>query len=138
MPQPNLLAVLVAGLVPMLVGMLWYGPIFGKKWLAYVGKTEEEIREDMNPVKSYGVTLVMSLLTAYVLAHVLIAFSLATGDTGLWAGMQTGFWVWLGFVFTSQWNEVGFADKEVGLWVLDTGASLVGLLIMGGILGAWN
>ena len=138
MPQPNMLAVLVAGLVPMAVGFFWYGPIFGKKWLGFVGKTEEQIQAEMNPLKSYGVTVVMSIITAYVLAHVLIAFTMATGDSGLTHGLLGGFWVWLGFVVTTQWNEVGFADKEIGHWLLDTGASLVNLLIMGAILALWT
>lgn len=137
MMEPNLLAVLVAGLVPMAVGFFWYGPIFGKKWMAFVGKTEEEIAAEMNPLKTYGVTVLMSILTAYVFAHVLLAFSSATGETGLMAGLQGGFWMWLGFVFTTQWNEVGFAGKEVGHWLLDTGASLLNLLIMGVILSLW-
>ncbi|MFT5145106.1 MAG: hypothetical protein ACI80V_001244 [Rhodothermales bacterium] len=137
MQEPNLLAVLVAGLIPMVVGAVWYGPLFGKKWLAFQGKTAEEVQAEINPLKTYGVTLVMSILTAYVLAHTLLAFASATGEVGLWAGLQGGFWVWLGFVVTAQWNEVGFAGKEVGHWLLDTAASLVGLLIMGAILALW-
>ena len=32
-PDLNYLAIVVAGIVPMIVGALWYGPIFGKRWL---------------------------------------------------------------------------------------------------------
>jgi Protein of unknown function (DUF1761) len=138
MEQLNLVAVLVAGLMPMVVGFFWYGPLFGKKWMAYMGTTEEQIKENMNPLKSFGVTTLMSILTAYVLAHSLAAFSAFLDTSGLWHGLQGGFWVWLGFVFTAQWNEVGFGGKEVGHWVLDTAASLVGLLLMGAILGVWT
>ena len=37
MHEVNLLAVLAAGIVPMVVGALWYGPLFGKRWLELMG-----------------------------------------------------------------------------------------------------
>jgi hypothetical protein len=30
----NPLAVLIATIVPMLLGFLWYGPVFGNAWMA--------------------------------------------------------------------------------------------------------
>ena len=44
MHEVNLLAVLVAGIVPMVVGALWYGPLFGKRWLQLMETTAEEIQ----------------------------------------------------------------------------------------------
>ncbi|MBO6780680.1 MAG: DUF1761 domain-containing protein [Rhodothermales bacterium] len=138
MESPNYLAVLVAGLVPMFIGFLWYGPLFGKKWMAYRGKTEEELQEEINPPKTYGVTVLMSIITAYVLSHVVWAFGAATGESGLMLGLQAGFWSWLGFVVTTHWNAVAFEAKELGHMILDTAAALVGLLIMGSILALWT
>ena len=51
MYEVNLLAVLVAGIVPMIVGFLWYGPLFSKRWLALMETTEEEIRKNFNPLE---------------------------------------------------------------------------------------
>ncbi len=31
--QINLLAVVVCAIASMVLGMLWYGPLFGKKWM---------------------------------------------------------------------------------------------------------
>jgi len=65
----NYLAVLVAALIPMAVGALWYSPaLFAKKWMALVGKTEEEMK-NVNPMKAYGISFLTSLIMAYVLAH---------------------------------------------------------------------
>jgi Na+/glutamate symporter len=42
----NYLAILVCGVVFMVLGALWYSPIlFGKKWMTFIGKSEEEIKE---------------------------------------------------------------------------------------------
>ena len=38
----NWFAVVAAVLVGFPVGYLWYGPLFGKQWMASVGLTEEK------------------------------------------------------------------------------------------------
>ena len=40
----NLLAILVAAATGFLIGGLWYGPLFGKAWMAEHGFTEEQLR----------------------------------------------------------------------------------------------
>lgn len=138
MPNPNLWAVLVAALIPMIVGSIWYGPLFGKMWMRMVDQTEEELKENFNPMKSYGVTFVMALIMAYVLVHILIAWEEAYGLAGVWVGMQGAFWVWLGFVLTIGWQAVAFEDKKLGVYWLNMLYNLVTLLAMGALLGAWR
>mgnify|MGYP002630416251 FL=1 len=134
----NYLAVFVAGLIPMIVGSIWYGPLFGKKWMELEGKTEEELRAKFNPLKSYGVTFVFALLMAYVLLHVLNAFSDAYGMSGLTAGIQGGFWVWLGFVLTIGWQQVAFSGQSLALWLINSLYNLVTLVCMGALLSTWQ
>jgi len=134
----NYLAVFVAGLIPMIVGSIWYGPLFGKKWMELEGKTEEELRAKFNPLKSYGVTFVFALLMAYVLLHVLNAFSDAYGMSGLTAGIQGGFWVWLGFVLTIGWQPVAFSGQSLALWLINSLYNLVTLVCMGALLSSWQ
>ena len=142
MYQPNLIAVLVAGLIPMVIGSVWYGPVFGQMWMNLTGKTEEEIRASMKPIKMYVVTFIMSLIMAYVLSHILEAFADAnpvTGlVTGLVAGMQGAFWMWLGFVLTVGYQAVAFEDKKLRLFGLNMAYNLVSLLAMGALLGVWR
>ncbi len=133
MEQPNLLAVLVAAFIPMVVGALWYGPLFGRKWMELMETTEAEIRSSFNPIKSYGGSLVASFLMAYVLAHILQAFEV----TGWLAGMEGGFWCWLGFILTFGWQSVAFENKKMSIYVLSMAYNLLTLLAMGALLGAW-
>ena len=135
---PNFLAVLVAGLIPMLVGSMWYGPVFGKKWLEMVGKTEEEIKENFNPIKAYVFSFVMSLIMAYVLAHILEAWNVAYATTGIWYGMQGAFWAWLGFALTIGYQHVAWNDQKLSLYALNMAYNLVCLLAMGALLGVWR
>lgn len=138
MYQPNLVAVLVAGLIPMIIGSAWYGPVFGGMWMKLMGKTEEEIQATMSPIKMYVVTFIMSLIMAYVLAHILESFADAYAVTGLMAGIQVAFWMWLGFVLTIGYQAVAFEDKKLRLFGLNMAYNLVSLLAMGALLGIWR
>ncbi len=69
MHEVNLLAVLVAGIVPMIVGFLWYGQLFGKRWLELMETTAEEIQKNFNPWKTHGASFVLALVTAFILAQ---------------------------------------------------------------------
>jgi hypothetical protein len=47
--MPNLVVVLIAAIVPMLVGFLWYSLLFSKPWMAVAGMTEEKIKGEICP-----------------------------------------------------------------------------------------
>lgn len=134
----NYLAVFVAGIIPMIVGMIWYGPLFGQKWMELIDKNEEELKAGFNPMKSYGVTFLFSILMAFVLVHILNAWSDAYGVAGAMIGIQGAFWMWLGFVVTVSWQNVAFSGQNAMVWVLNILYNLVSLIGMGILLGAWR
>ena len=65
--QVNLLAVLVGAVITMVLGFLWYGPLFGQMWMRMVGRSAEEI--EAAPTL-YIYSFVSALITAYVLAAI--------------------------------------------------------------------
>lgn len=71
MPQPNWLAILIASLIPMLVGFVYYHKnVFGKAWMDSLGIKEEDLKTSGMGV-IFGVSLLMSfLLSMFVLANV--------------------------------------------------------------------
>jgi hypothetical protein len=134
----NLLAVLVAAVATMVVGFLWYSPLlFAKPWMVLMGYDPddkaglEEMRKSAG--KSYAISFVASLVSAFVLAKVIDIF---TVNTVLY-GMKVGFAIWLGFVATVQLTEVLFAKKPMKLYLINTGYQLVCYLAMGAILAVW-
>ena len=131
--QINYLAVLVAALSSFVLGGLWYGPLFGKVWMAASGVTDADIKNTNFP-KVYGVTFVMSVIAAYVLAHIVSVFD-ARGVVG---GLQTGFWTWLGFMFTVKVTDALFNRVSFKLVWIDSGYRLVWSLVMGLILAMWR
>jgi len=134
MDQLNVLAVGVAGFIPMIIGMIWYSPVmFAKKWMALVGKTEDEIKKS-SPGKAYALSFVGSLVMAYVLAHII---QIAQANT-IGGGMQIGLWAWLGFVVTTSSATVLFEFRPAGLYYMNAAYNLACLLAMGALLGFWK
>ncbi|WP_276974679.1 DUF1761 domain-containing protein, partial [Flavobacterium filum] len=62
----NFYAILVAAISTLLVGFVWYGPLFGKAWMAETGFTEEELKKG-SMVKIFGLTFVFSLFLAMIM-----------------------------------------------------------------------
>lgn len=131
----NYWAVLVAALANMVVGSLWYGPLFGKLWMKLAGLTKESIKS-MGLTMAQAMTggLATSLLMAYVLAHFAGRWA-AMGAAGAW---QLAFWIWLGFVATTQAGSFLWEAKPFKLFILNAANSLVSLFAMALILVLWK
>ena len=144
MHDVNLLAVLVAGIVPMIVGMLWYGPLFGKRWLALMETTPEEIQEGFNPLKTYGMSFLLSLVTAFILAQ-LIA-DVAPGDVSsmggaggsAMVGVHVGLMALVAFVLPVAHQGVTFEGRKAGLAWLNVGYNGVALIGQAMVIAAWG
>lgn len=140
----NYWAVLVCGVVSMVIGFLWFGPLFGKQYMKYTGMTDadrEKFMSDPNWKRkmnmSYGLAFVGALVMAFVLAHALVFASTYLQITGLSAGLQAGFWNWLGFVAPVTMGLVLWDKKPWGYWFLLNSYYLLQLLIFGVILALW-
>ncbi len=130
----NFLAILVAAIAHMVLGFLWYGPLFSKPWMAARGmKAEDMQNQSFNPV-GYLVPFVGALVSAYVLS----LFITATGQTMAGGGLLVGLLAGLGLLVPAYAATYLFSGKSMTLYLIDVGYSVVSLAIMGLILGAWR
>jgi len=133
----NYPAVVVAALAYWLLGAVWYSPLlFARPFIALMRWTPEQLAaaEAAGAGKQIAVALLISVLLAYVLAH----FVKFTGAETARAGVLTGFWLWLGFVATTNLETVLFESRPLGLYLINNGYHLVGLLGMGALLAVWR
>ena len=130
----NYVAVVVVAVVYWLLGALWYGALFGKQWVALMGKTMEEAQREGQTAVPYIVALVCNLLIAYVLALVCNA----SGATTMAKGASAGVLMWLGFIGTTTLTTYEFDRRPLALWAINYGYALMGMGVMGAILGAWR
>ena len=62
--QINYLAILVSAILSMVVGSIWYGPLFGKKWAELIGADPNDKKKMKEMQKSAGpLYMVQFLLT---------------------------------------------------------------------------
>ena len=126
----NWLAIVVAALAGFPLGMLWYGPLFGRSWMAATGVTEAHARA-ANPVKRYGAVLVLNLIAATSLA---MFIGNGNWQFGLFAGFMTG----LTFISVALGITYVFEFRSVKLWLINGGYQTVFFSLMGLIIGAWH
>ncbi|HET6863806.1 MAG TPA: DUF1761 domain-containing protein [Candidatus Saccharimonadales bacterium] len=129
----NWWAVIVAALINMAVGAVWYSPgVFGKHWARLTGHKTEGNMSMANT--GYVVSALGALVQAWVLVH----FVRFAGSTTFSKGLVTGFFIWLGFVAVVMAAMNAFEDRKWDLVRLNAGYWLVVLLINGGLLAAWR
>ena len=135
----NYWAVLVSAAVAIGIGYAWYGPIFGKQWIALMGWSmadmEAKMKQGVGP--QYVLQAVGALLMAFVLLHALVFASSYLHESGVIAGLETGFWNWIGFIVPVTLGSVLWDGKPWKLWVLNAAYYLIVLLVMGLILALW-
>jgi len=131
----NVVPVLVATVVAMVIGFLWYSPLlFGKPWMRLRGLTPAQMKDMRMPVSLLFIELFTTVITAYVLAILVIVFGAHT----LQAIVSLALVVWLGFYVTTYLSEVLWENKPFGVFLINAAHRLVGVMAMVAILGLWR
>ena len=128
MGEVNMLAILVAAASGFLVGGLWYGPLFGKAWMAEHGYSEEDLRKG-NMVKIYGLVFAFSVLSALMLGHLFAR----TGVTEAHIIMMMSIGIALGFIIPALGTNYLFAQKSGKLFAIDAGYWILFYAAMGAV-----
>lgn len=133
----NYLAIIGSAIASMVLGSIWYGPLFGKKFQQLMGmdtwSAERQAEEKKKMGKLYATQFVASLVMFYVLA----SFVDTTGSIGVSGGISIALWTWLGFVVPTQLGSAIWGGNMQLFW-LGAGNMLVTLLAAGAIIGAWS
>ena len=134
----NLWAVLVAAIASMVIGSIWYGPLFGKQFMRESGMDQwSKERRDAamkNMAWTYLAQFVASLVTFYVLALLIEGFF---GRLSAVNGIKAALIAWIGFVVPVKLGDTIWGGKMSLFW-LGIGNMLVTLVAAGAIIGAWR
>jgi hypothetical protein len=136
LPEINYIAVLLATLSSMVVGSIWYTPkVFGNRWMKLSGVTPSGDAKDA--IAPIVVTLVVSFITAWVLAGAaFIAYSFY-GGSFLVNTLVTAVILWAGFTAARFITHDAFDKRPAALTVLNIAHELVTVLVMALIIGVW-
>lgn len=70
MPEINYIAIIVAALVPNVLGAIYYGPLLGSQWLSSLNFTSEDLKGRNEPL-IYGSALVLSFIVSFFLKFII-------------------------------------------------------------------
>src|SRR5215469_8752473 len=129
----NYPAVVLAAVAHFVLGAIWF-TVLQRPWLASMGKTLNELRQQGNATLAYVVAFGANLVIAGVLAHLMIAM----GRTTIVGGMSLAALLWLGFTVTTMATAFVFEARSLDAFAILAGYPLVGMLVMGAILGGWK
>ena len=141
--QLNFVAVLVAAVVNMGIGALWFSSLlFSKQWVQIMevdlddSARREQAMKGMGPL--FALVFVGAFLTSYMLARLL---GWLEQDTWL-GGMRVGFYLWLGLIAPVTLQFAVFSGKPLHLrlkmFALQASHYLVVFVASGTLLGAWR
>jgi hypothetical protein len=135
LPSVNYLAVLVAGIAIFIVGGLWYSPVlFAKRWVALMGKSEDDIKKAAPGAVPFVIVFICALLTAYTLAIVLNHF----GPVTLTRTILISILMWAGFAGATSFGSAMFSGTPRALWLINSGYNLVSFVVAAVILAFWR
>jgi hypothetical protein len=125
-------AVLAAAVASYALGAIWYAPpVFGRRRLAALGKTREELG---SPVRPMAVQAFLSLVVAWVLAAVVVRFGAVTWIEGAAIGLVLS----VGLVAASLLTDWMFCGYSMKLYWIQAGHKVLQFTVQGVILGAWR
>ena len=131
--KTNYGAIVVSAVVYWMLGALWYGVLFGQRWMALEGITMEQAKS-LNPVLASIVSFVLNLLMAFVLAQLCLWRNANTAARGAAIGVL----LWVGIVGPIVFTTYMYEMRPKELFAINEFYPLVGLCLMGVILGAWT
>ena len=132
----NIWGVLAAALLSMVLGFIWYGPLFGKKWMEIIGATgiNAEKRKEMQ--KGAQKLYAISFALAFVQATVFDALIKSLPEV---SSLNVAFISWLAFAVPivaagAMWNNDS-SEVSRARFLINAGYYLVLFAIYGFILG---
>jgi len=158
----NYLAILVAAIVPLILGFIWYNPKFlGTVWMREAEMTEEKIKSG-NMAVIFGLSLLLSFLLAFFVQTITIhqfgALGMIGGDPsaeGILPSFQAfmddygtnyrtfkhgafhGLLVGIFIVFPVMATNGMFERKSWKLIFINSGYWTITLIVMGAIVCGW-
>jgi len=117
----NYLAIITGTVLSMILGFVWYGPLFGKKWKELAGANDKELKDREKMQQSMTPLLVgqfvITLFQVLVLAHLI-------ADTTRVGGLERSLWIWAAFVLPTLFATI--------MWTAESGKRKKGRLLIQG------
>ncbi len=131
----NVLAVFVCALLSMVIGFIWYGPLFSKPWGSLTGWTSEKVAA--LPKSKMTVSYVLAFVAAFIVATVLGVTLRAVNAQSVGDAVVAAVVLWVGFTGATIGVNMIFERRPLSLFGIEAGYHLVALIVYAIVLSVW-
>jgi hypothetical protein len=141
MPPTNIWALIISMILSVVLGFIWYGPLFGKKWMALSGIVMPDPKPSMKVMTK---PIILSLIGAFLISFAMSSlmqfrdmYYAGIATPGYISALSFGFFLWLCFIVPVYFNFSGWENKSWTLFFINTGYWLVFFLIVSAVTFAF-
>ena len=135
----NYFAVFFGAILSMVIGAIWYGPLFGEKWIEILGVDINNEAERKKMQKSAGplyfIQFVLTLFQVYILASFVSANDMASA-------LEQAVWIWAAFIIPTLAGAVMWTNQTAKLkwerFLIQGGYQLIIFIVFGLLLYFWK
>ncbi len=142
MPPLNWLAVIAAAAAHIVIGFVWYGPLWGGAWMKEMGMAADFKPAPALLKRSMLLMIAGATMTAVVLACVIELGRPAAPDASdapdVVYGVVAALGAWIGFYVPLLLGGVAWENRSWKLFGINAGYHLTALLAAGVILALWR
>jgi hypothetical protein len=136
-------AIAAAALSTIVIGFLWYGPLFGTAWLKEMGVSPDFKPDPALLKRSMCLMIAGAILTAVALAcgiEICRPSTWQTGDDAAPAvyAVSAALFAWVGFYVPMLLGGVAWENRSWKWFRINAGFHFASLLAMGMILAFWQ
>lgn len=132
MASLSMAGIVAAGVVPVLLGMIWYHPrIFGTQWMRLTGITPETAERVKRKRLTYGI---LALAASMLIAYVMDVIAVSVGISSVVEAVRLGFWLWAGFAVPILLGSVIWEGQRTRLYFINIGYWLIAFIMMAMLL----
>ena len=128
--------IILGAVSTFLLGMLWYGPVFGKAWMKMMGVSHESMAEKKKDgmAGKMFIMAVLTIVTATVVQYLLPELlSLSYKEF-----LKTILIIWLGFGFPVQMGAYLWECKPFKLVLFNAVESILSFTLLSAIIYYWQ
>lgn len=135
-------SIIIASVIAIVLGMGWFGPVFGKMWAEIIGaktpadltpEENKEMQKKMAPLYVVNIILTIGLMFAL---YFFVMWSRIT------SGVTAGFLAWLGFVVPLMGTQALWSGKSKRyawqMFLLTSGYQLICFVVAGALYTGMN
>lgn len=139
MPTYSLAMIIGSMILSVVLGFLWYGPLFGKQWMKLSGIVMPDKKPSFTAMlKPMLLSLIGAFFLSFGLASVTAFHNAYWQVTGFRADLSFALFLWLAFIVPPYLNLKSWDGKSWTLFSINTGYWFVFLLLSASLLAAFS